>query len=155
MGSTSAAVPPAPPRLAIYQPLLDRLDEAALTPIVRRALRHRGAVPVSWRWAPVSYAAYYPRRLLVRVKGEADVRGRAVPWAAVIKIVEPPDADETIPGAARPATWDREVRAYRSGLLAHLPGGVAAPRVLRVDTFPSGPIWLWLEHVEDAYGGQW
>ena len=141
------------PHLAAYQPQLDQLDAAALTPIVCRALSRRGVVPVSWRWFPVLYAAYYPRRMLVRLAGEATVGGETFAWAAVVKISESP-AEEARSTSAT-AAWDREVRAYQSGLLRHLPDGLAAPRAQRIGTDADGAVWLWLEHVADAFGGQW
>lgn len=143
------------PQAAAHQADLHRLDAATLTPIVRRAVRSHVAQPTSWRWAPVSYAAYLPRRVLVRVVGEADVRGKTVPWQAVIKILEPPAVAQPGRAAAATAVWDREVRAYRSGILRRLPAGLAAPRLLHVQTSLAGATWLWLEHVDDAFGGRW
>ncbi len=148
----------APPQLAAYAPPLDGLDAATLAPVVRRALRRPDAVPVSWRWRPLSYDAYYPRRTLVQVDGEASLRSagaETVAWRAVLKIIAPPAPARS---AASGAMWDREVRAYRSGLLRRLPDGFAAPRVLHVATDApdaGGAVWLWLEHVQDAFGGRW
>ena len=96
---------------------------------------------------PIPYAAYYPGRRLLRVDGEASVRGAVVGWSAVVKVLEPPETPGTI--------WDREVRAYQSRLLRELPGGLASPRLLHLDRTPSGAVWLWLERVEDAYAGRW
>jgi hypothetical protein len=143
--------PAAPPRRTPEdEALLDGLDAAALTPVVRRALGRRTAVPLTWRWGELPYASYLPARRLIRLDGTADVRGEPVPWSAVIKIVAPPPPG----GAAPPPAWDREVRAYRSGLLRRLPGGLVAPRVLHIGR-TAGAAWLWLERVEDAFGGRW
>jgi hypothetical protein len=140
--------PAAPPRrTAADEALLGGLDAAALTPIVRRALGRRSAVPVTWRWADLPYAGYLPGRRLVRADGTARVREGTVPWAAVVKIVAPPVA-----GGG--AGWDREARAYRSGLLRRLPGGLVAPRLLHLGR-AAGAVWLWLECVRDAFGGRW
>ena len=62
-------------------------------------------------------------------------------------------ADRSDPGAwAYPA---REALAHGSGLLAALPGGLAAPRCLTVETQPDGTTWLWLEAISDAHPGPW
>jgi hypothetical protein len=95
----------------------------------------------------------------VRVEGTANVQGKTVPWEAVVKILDPPaGAGRTGEGNASAGTtsgaWDREARAYRSGLLRHLPRGLAAPRLLHVER-DGGAVWLWLEHVEDAFAGRW
>ena len=54
-----------------------------------------------------------------------------------------------------PIYWKREVLAYASGWLAHLPGGLRAPRCYGIEPQPAGPVWLWLEDVPDRYGEQW
>jgi hypothetical protein len=51
--------------------------------------------------------------------------------------------------------WQREVRAYQSGLLQALPGGLRAPHLLATEEQPDGTVWLWLEEVHDAYGPRW
>ena len=59
---------------------------------------------------------------------------------------------------ADPGAWDypaREGLAYGSGLLAALPGGLAAPRCLAVEAQPDGTTRLWLEAVTDAHPGPW
>jgi hypothetical protein len=59
---------------------------------------------------------------------------------------------------ADPGAWDypaREGLAYGSGLLATLPGGLAAPRCLAVEAQPDGTTRLWLEAVADAHPGPW
>src|SRR5205823_2071610 len=45
--------------------------------------------------------------------------------------------------------WDREIRAYESGLFDRLPSGLAAPRVLAIDRRPDR-CWLWLEDLGSA-----
>jgi hypothetical protein len=76
-----------------------------------------------------------------RVLGHARSRGEHVPWSAILKIV---------PAArgGRSDGWshaDREVLAYRSGILRELPGGLAAPRCLALTSHDAGARRLWLE----------
>ena len=85
------------------------------------------------------------------ITGSAHVGGASHPWALVVKVCAAADG-------ADPGAWDypaREGLAYGSGLLAALPGGLAAPRCLAVETQPDGTSWLWLEAVTDAHPGPW
>ena len=60
------------------------------------------------------------------------------------------------PGAGTDGNvWDRDVRAYRSGLLSYLPEGFAAPRLFDIHEDSNGGLWLWLESIADMYGGNW
>ena len=129
------------------------LDHRALQPVARRALRRRTAVLTGWRWQPLSYTVILSGRTVLRVDGTAEVGGRVVPWSAVLKIVEPPAPAERL--AQDPFGWQREVLAYRSGLLRRLPGDLAAPRLLGAWRQSNGAWWLWLEDVADVHAGQW
>jgi len=131
-----------------HDPLLNELDEARLAPLVARALGRERVALGAWRWAPLATDLYHAERTLARCTGTARAGGELVPWSLVLKIVRPP------PGAGDDG-WDREACAYRSGLLADLPGGLAAPRCLAVDTGADGSAWLWLEDVADRFGGRW
>jgi len=53
------------------------------------------------------------------------------------------------------STGTREILAYRSSLLADLPGPLRAPRVLGIDENEQGTIWLWLEDQTDLYVRRW
>lgn len=134
---------------AEHDPQLDAVDEAMLAPIVARALDQARVALGPWRWAPIATDLYLAGRTLVRCSGTALTGGAVVPWSLVLKIVRRP------PPAAGGADWDREARAYRSGLLADLPGGLAAPRCLAAETGTDGASWLWLEDIADRYGGRW
>jgi len=132
--------------------VLDSLTTDALTPIVRRALENPFAVPTAWQWSPIAYKRYLSARTLARVDGTADTGrgGVLAPWSVVVKIFQPPT--DCADSATEDGSWEREVLAYRSGLLADLPGALVAPRVLDIHTDDSGNRWLWLEHITDMYG---
>src|SRR3954471_22260451 len=68
-----------------------------------------------------------------RIASNDSVAGTIIPWSVVLKIVRP-TAD---------STSLREVDAYRSGLLADLPG-IRAPRCYGVEECADGSWWLWL-----------
>ena len=109
--------------------------------------------PSSRRGGPAARSAAGPARGSVST-GSPARRGSAVPpirGRSSARSVRP--ADGTDPGA-----WDyppREALAYGSGLLAALPGGLAAPRCLAVEAQPDGTTRLWLEAVADAHPGPW
>lgn len=132
-------------------PRLDVLDEATLTPLVRRALCREAAELLDWRWSPIAHDMYLSGRTLARFTGEAVVDGNVVPWSIVLKKTGPArEAD-----GARGEWGAREALAYRSGLLADIPGELAVPRALTVTEDAHACIWLWLEDVVDQFGGAW
>jgi hypothetical protein len=127
------------------------LNTAGLEPTVRDLLSKPEAV-VTEEWSCHPLGGGVGEGLgLYRVTGSARVGGASHPWALVVKLCAA--ADGTDPGA-----WDypaREALAYGSGLLAALPGGLAAPRCLAVETQPDGTTRLWLEAITDAHPGAW
>ena len=113
---------------------------------MREALRSPTARLREWAWQPLPYHAVLPARTLVRVTGRALLEdARPTRWSSVLKLFVPA---ALVAGAG----GRREVLAYRSSLLAALPGPLRAPRVLGLDDGDDGSVWLWLEDVGDVYG---
>ncbi len=130
---------------------LDDLDEARLTPIVRQALDSQSATVADWRQEKVS-SGIGLGTAVYRLTGRAQDDGQTIPWSLILKVQLP------IPGQDDPTHWfywKREVKAYRSGWLDKLPGGIAAPRCYGVEERPDGSCWLWLEEVKDDIGRKW
>ena len=127
------------------------LDTAMLGPMVRDLLGEPTAV-VAEEWSCRPLGGGGGEGLgLYRVTGSAHVESATHPWALVVKVYAAADG-------ADPGAWDypaREGLAYGSGLLAALPGGLATPRCLAVETQPDGTARLWLEAVTDAHPGPW
>ena len=130
---------------------LSGVDAATLEPLIRGLLGEPAAV-VAGAWSCHPLGGGGGEGLgLYRVTGSARVGGATHPWALVLKVCA--DAE-----GADPRAWDypaREGLAYGSGLLAALPGGLAAPRCLAVAAQPDGTTWLWLEAVADEHPGPW
>ena len=130
---------------------LSGIDAATLEPMVRALLDEPGAVVATgWSCLPLGGGASEGLGLY-RVAGSARVSGVTHPWALVVKVGAATDG-------ADPGAWDypaREGLAYGSGMLAALPGGLAAPRCLAVETQLDGTTRLWLEAVADAHPGPW
>src|SRR5438128_1999926 len=62
-------------------------------------------------------------------------------------------AGEQLHDLSNPTTTgsgQREVMAYRSGLLDELPGRLRAPRVYAIDDAEDGRTWLWLEDLHET-----
>src|ERR687897_1712981 len=127
------------------------VDAATVAPMVPGLLDEPEAVVAEgWSCRPLGGGAGEGLGLY-RVAGSARVSGATYPWALVVKVCAATDG-------ADPGAWDypaREVLAYGSGLLAALPGGLATPRCLAVETQPDGTTRLWLEAVADAHPGPW
>jgi hypothetical protein len=130
---------------------LSGVDAATLTPMVRELLDEPGAVVAEgWSYRPLGGGAGEAIGLY-RVAGSARVGRATQSWALVVKVCAASDG-------ADPRAWDypaREGLAYRSGLLAALPGGLSTPRCLAVEAQPDGTTRLWLEAVTDAHPGPW
>jgi hypothetical protein len=130
-------------------PQVRRVSRARLEAVMREALRSPTARLREWTWQPLPYHAVLPDRTLVRVTGWALLDDeRSTRWSSVLKLFAP------AAGAAG-AGGRRELLAYRSSLLADLPGPLRAPRVLGLDEEGDGSGWLWLEDVGDVYGRRW
>jgi hypothetical protein len=119
---------------------VDVVDRAVLAQVLRRVLEDPHAEPLDsaverLRSGDGQGLGVY------RVLGHARSRGEHVPWSAILKII--PGAREGPPDAWGHA--DREVHAYRSGVLRELPGGLAAPRCRAVTRHDAGARGLWLE----------
>jgi hypothetical protein len=120
---------------------------------MRLVLGSTGARLRSWELEQLPYLSVLPGRALARLAGSADLEtGETARWSAVVKVITPA-RDHEVSGV--PDSGYREVLAYRSGLLAKLPGRFRAPRVYTIDVAGDGRIWLWLEDLHDAYGRNW
>lgn len=136
---------------------LDRetIDGALLCDVVSQALDRARVELGEWDCRPLAYDVKNVGALGVyRLSGVARSDGASHPWSVMLKIVRNPAGLEVAPGYVLPpddfppthfAYWKREVLAYQSGVLADMPGGVAAPRCFAVVEVTPQVFWLWLE----------
>lgn len=137
---------------------VEGLDEAVLTPVIRRLLEDGAAEVRDWTTEPLavgstSAAGVYRLVGTARRGGGRDGEADTVTWSVVLKQV----AAGTDPAASDPtgaAYWRREPLVFVSGLLEGLAGGLTAPKCFGVDERPDGT-WLWLEDVTEAAGAAW
>lgn len=120
---------------------LPLLDDGRLEAVVRLALDAPAAtVDEGWSWRPLT-GGFGDGTGIWHLAGSARAGRARQPWALVLK---------SLPNGAGAPAWDdprREAYAYRSGLLATLPGGLTAPRCYAVEDRPDGAAWLWLEDI--------
>lgn len=123
---------------------LPAVDDAQLAAVIRAALDEPSAtVEDGWTCRPLTGGWGEGVAGIWRLDGSVRVHARRRPWSLVLKSLR--RGDGTL-------AWDdpcREAHAYRSGLLATLPGGLAAPRCFAVEDLPDGTTWLWLEAIDD------
>lgn len=110
-----------------------------LTRIVKEVLGTKkiGIPNYEWRDISGSQAQTY------LVEGTAHENGNLIPWDVVLKIWSP--------NARNLGFWYREPRAYQSGLLDDLPGGIMimAPICFEVEEVDGVEFRLWLEAIKD------
>ena len=133
------------------------LDPAVLTGAVCAALGRDTVAIERWQMRPAGASAGAATEGVYRVSGTATDRGTLLEWTLVLKVIR--TAAAAWNPAAReidhPIYWKREALAYQSGLLAGLPGGIAAPRCFAIEERADESCWLWLEEVEDSYRPRW
>ena len=131
------------------------LDRAALTRPARCALGSATAEVAVWSHDLLygGMGMAHGNSAVYHVAGTARDRGETKPWSLVLKILRDPTRGPASGGSAADG-WDREVHAYRSGLLDDLPTGLAAPRCYAIEERP-GTVWLWLEDIADEVGSRW
>src|SRR5262245_33603384 len=133
------------------------LDTAVLTRAVCAALGRGTAAIERWQLRPVGAGAGAATEGVYRVWGTATDSGTLLEWTLILKVIRPAAAAWN-PAAREidhPIYWKREALAYASGLLADLPGGIAAPRCFAIEERADESCWLWLEDVEDGYEPRW
>ena len=126
---------------------LQAIDRETLNPLVRKALDSETVAVTDWHYCPL-YGGSYGDSALYRWAGKAHdpAATERIPWSIILKIV------------SRRAELDsgtREARAYQSGLLADLPGGMAAAHCLAVEERAGYLLWMWLEELTDYIGQPW
>lgn len=120
-------------------------DEATLTNVVRQALGRKDAEVTSWRVTSLHGGA--GGGALYRLAGRARAGSEVLPWSVIHKIVRGTE-DAMDPASLR--YWAREPLAYRSGVLADLPGGLAIPRCHGITETEDREYGLWLEDVVET-----
>ncbi|MBL7199320.1 MAG: hypothetical protein ISS56_04160 [Anaerolineae bacterium] len=73
-------------------------------------------------------------------------------WSLILQVLHPEGGSACVSAGDY---YKREVDAYRSGWLADLPGGLAAPRSYGIVEHLDGACWIWLEDVTDEIGPHW
>jgi hypothetical protein len=131
---------------------LQSIDEAVLTPLVRRSLHREKAKILHWQVQPLTGGVEIESSLH-RFTGEAKSGDKTLPWSLVLKIIQSPAGSAGDPLAFR--YWKREALAYQSGVLNDLPGGITAPECFSTEEKPDSAYWIWMEDVKDEIGDPW
>lgn len=127
-----------------------------LTGVVRQALGVHSAVIESWRADPIAAPVGSGFTAgIYRVHGVALIDRLPAPWSVVLKVLRHPEGADRYDDPAGSNYWRREAFVFESGLVANLPGGLAAPRCFGVEAGANGSVLIWLEEVADHFGGRW
>lgn len=144
---------------AAEQTLLAAIDRNTLTPLVRSAVNSETVEVIDWDVEQL-HGGFGLASAIYRVAGQArdrdrdpdNDRVRIVPWSLILKAVYPVQGNTQVTDSHY---YKREVRAYQSGWLDDLPGGLVAPRCFGAVEHPDGACSLWLEEVSDDIGPRW
>lgn len=133
---------------------LHNLDPALLTAVVRQAQHSPALALLDWSVEPLGHEKIIDTTGgLYRFHGHGEDGDGPRPWSIVLKIVNRPSG-EMCQSPREWCYWQREMLAFRSGMLAGLPGPVRAPRCYGVTERESGG-WLWLEQIAESTGRRW
>jgi len=141
--------------------ILESIGPTTLAPVVSRSLHGRPVEIGDWRVSQLGGGAGNPVSAgLYRFEGYGREPDRETPWAVVLKIIQSPanlgavgmgEGDDQ----AHWNYWRREPLVYRSGLLAALPQGLAAPRCYDILELPGDVALLWLEDIRGSTMSTW
>jgi Phosphotransferase enzyme family len=134
---------------------LDVLDQATLTPLVRRAQASTTIEIVNWHYGRVYGGAGDAGGVvsgLYRFAGSGVDDGKLISWSLILKIIATSTVNDD---PSEPRYWKREMLAYQSGRLKHLPGNLVAPQCFGIIERSDREVWLWLEDIADAIGAKW
>ncbi|NSW53240.1 MAG: phosphotransferase [Anaerolineae bacterium] len=127
------------------------IDQECLTAAVRAAIGRPDAVLQEWH-AQILTTGFDLHHTIYRCSGEAIDQQQVYAWTLIIKVIQPAEG-RLSPRCA--VYWKREYLAYRSGFLAHLPRGLAAPVCYLSGEANDGSVWLVLEDLADDSGHTW
>jgi len=137
------------------------IDAATLASIVRQSSRRDTLRLLGWHVTQLGGGAGNPVSVgLYRFAGSGLDGEERIDWSVILKVIQSPAnvGWENMGEGDDPGHWNywkRELFIYLSGLLDTLPADLVAPRCFGVAELPGNIACLWLEDVEDSYGGVW
>lgn len=140
-----------------FERRLKTVDKSLLTAFVRHALGNETIELLDWQFQAIR-GGFAQETVggqgVYRLSGRAQTQNETLFWSLILKVLG------ASPGIGSDNTadwnyWKREVLAYQSGLLDHLPGNFCAPRCFGVIEYPGDEFWIWLEDIAEAVGSEW
>jgi hypothetical protein len=138
------------PLADIHAPVPFEVDRLTLTPLVQRALHSDSLKVVDWSIQQL-HGGVGQGTGVYRYSGQGREQGKPVTWSLILKTIHSDCQNSE-------TAWDyykREAKAYRSGWLDDLHGGLGAPRMLGFTELKEGGCWIWLEDVVNDIEDPW
>ena len=135
---------------------MQELEIAELVPVVTQIIDYPHIDRLEWEVRPVSGAGGSQMSGglgIYRLIGSAYTGEGMYPWSVIVKSVTGSNSTGDPTGTYQtPSAWNywkREILAYRSGILAALPGNLAAPRCYQISEHPNDEWRIWLEDIQE------
>jgi hypothetical protein len=127
--------------VADFESIVQQVDGAALTPIVRRALSDETLEVAHWEYAALTEGSGggWFNSAVYRFSGRCDNERM---WSLILKLAH----EQPVEHPHDSHYWKREYEAYQSGWLKDLPcEHLAAPCCYHTQWQAGGPVMIWLE----------
>lgn len=129
------------------------VDRATLTTVVRVATGQPHLDLGPWQTTLLSSQG---RRSVWRFTGVGRDGAAEQPWSLILKEVRAPERADAHDTDVRDwAYWPRESLLYEAGIPQALAGPLRAPRCFGTMRPATNLRWIWLEELQDRYGGTW
>lgn len=130
--------------------LSKRVDLGILHQCVSKILNERVNCVKSWEFdSIVCKSLNFTTEGVYRIHGIADIMGKEVPWAVVVKVIKPGQVEMNDPWYHN--YWRREALVNQSDILVKLPDVINTSQCFNVEEKTDGSVWIWMEEIiEDS-----
>jgi|GEM_PF-466482 len=127
------------------------IDPKYITTLLKGIFSDQELAIKEWRMTRITGGVEIISRIY-RLTGDAVSQRQLKPWSMIIKKIHP---EESFSDPSGFRYWKREIRAYQSQLLNHLPGNISKPEIYGIRENPDESYFIFMEDVHDDYKHPW